>query len=319
MSNLNAKSILENWKKLKGIKEAAKDFSVEDMYAKLMDHWKRNPPNAQTGHAKEYYSALKKVKIKSLSDKDKSLIKELWSMYGARLGESVSESELSREVKDKIMANNDKMSDLKANGGSQEEIDALEKENDELNGGNDTSEAREYSPEEARLKQEIINLTGEIRKTRRKISGAADHRRNEIAKFKGRKRHLSPEELKKAKEALKRGSETDAEYEKHAKADIAKWREEKSKLEDKLKKMRGGSVSEDAELPAKFMIAMGKLANKPVAKQVEVLTYGIRNLMQVMAEKPSNKVDLKVFAAHLLGTVTHGVEGIEQSDTEDGE
>lgn len=49
--------------------------------------------------------------------------------------------ELSQEVKDKIKANNDKMTALKANGGSQEEIDALEKENDELNGGSQTAES----------------------------------------------------------------------------------------------------------------------------------------------------------------------------------
>jgi hypothetical protein len=51
----------------------------------------------------------------------------------------VTEEELSQDTKDKIKANNDKMTDLKKNGGSQEEIDALEKENDELNGGNKTT------------------------------------------------------------------------------------------------------------------------------------------------------------------------------------
>jgi hypothetical protein len=52
--------------------------------------------------------------------------------------ESVKESDLPTDVIAKIKANNDKMTDLKKNGGSQEEIDALEKENDELNGGNKT-------------------------------------------------------------------------------------------------------------------------------------------------------------------------------------
>jgi hypothetical protein len=54
----------------------------------------------------------------------------------------VNEADLPTDVIAKIKANNDKMTDLKKNGGSQEEIDALEKENDELNGGNKTSEKK---------------------------------------------------------------------------------------------------------------------------------------------------------------------------------
>lgn len=61
--------------------------------------------------------------------------------------------ELSQEVQDKIKANNDKMTTLKANGGSQEEIDALEKENDELNGGNKTAES--YLTEAGNLRNDL--------------------------------------------------------------------------------------------------------------------------------------------------------------------
>lgn len=125
--------------------------------------------------------------------------------------------ELSQDVQDKIKANNDKMTELKNNGGSQEEIDALEKENDELNGGNETSE----------------------------------------------------------------------------------------------------SISEDDSIPAKFEIALGKLANKPAARQAEILTYGIKNLMARMGEKPVTKMEAKQFASFFLGMVQNGVEDIAGSEVEE--
>lgn len=133
-----------------------------------------------------------------------SLAKQVLESYKNK---AVTEAELSDEVKDQIKDNNDEMSDLKANGGSQEEIDALEKENDELNGGNKT-------------------------------------------------------------------------------------------------------FDEDASIPPKFNIAMAKLDVKPVGKQAEILLYALKNLVERMADKQANKMELKAWSAHFLGAVTHGVEDI---------
>ena len=65
--------------------ENSEQLSTEEMYDKLMSNWKRNPPGRRFGHAGEYYKELKKVKIKNISDREESMIKELWSMYGSSL------------------------------------------------------------------------------------------------------------------------------------------------------------------------------------------------------------------------------------------
>jgi len=63
----------------------------QDMYSKLMGHFKRNA-SSMGGHSKEYFAALKKINPKDMTDKNKSLIKELWSMYGEKLSEELFEN-----------------------------------------------------------------------------------------------------------------------------------------------------------------------------------------------------------------------------------
>jgi hypothetical protein len=90
-------------------------------------------------------------------------------------GESVSESDLPQDVIAKIKANNDKMTDLKKNGGSQEEIDALEKENDELNGGNKTFEEGMYTDSEDKqrkaLGKQIDAIDAKVAAIKKKYKG----------------------------------------------------------------------------------------------------------------------------------------------------
>lgn len=66
-------------------KEMTKGISTEEMYKKLMGHFTRNRPGRHSGHAGEYFQALKKIKIKKISDREEKMIKELWSMYGSKL------------------------------------------------------------------------------------------------------------------------------------------------------------------------------------------------------------------------------------------
>lgn len=73
-------------------------------------------------------------------------VKSIEEQLRESMGFAPLKEELPQDVQDKIKANNDKMTQLKKDGAPQAEIDALEKENDELNGGNKTSEAKSKSP-----------------------------------------------------------------------------------------------------------------------------------------------------------------------------
>lgn len=171
----------------------------------------------------------------------------------------ISNEELSQDVQDKIKANNDKMSDLKANGGSQEEIDKLEKENDELNGGNKTAVTEEMSYDEYKKKHAAL--------------------------------------WKKAENSSK------PEAEKYLKQ--AKDLKDKYYSQPSVKKKNESTTNED--VPMKFEVAMGKLANKPVAKQAEFLEHGLRKLVNLLQDKPALNQLLKAFSAEFLGDIQHGI------------
>jgi len=220
-------------------------------------------PNKNTQSADKELAKLGLIKSGSLAVVDESF-----------------KEELSQEVKDKIKANNDKMSDLKANNGSQEEVDKLEKENDELNGGNDTTVSEESDSKRSHLPNGFVAYNGQ--------KWAESHIRD-YNKLVDEMNKLSDKGEKIPDSLVDKSHKLFNLY--------------SSKFE---------SVSEEVGgfMPAKFSIAMSKLERKPIALQVEVLTYAIKNLMTVMSDKPVNNVGLKSWSAHFLGSVRQGVANI---------
>lgn len=65
--------------------------------------------------------------------------------------------------------------------------------------------------------------------------------------------------------------------------------------------------NESANIPAKFEIAMGKLSTKASSKRIAILENSLRQLVTIMADKPSNMTDLKAWSSSMLGDVTHGI------------
>lgn len=200
--------------------------------------------------------------------------------------------ELPQDVSDKIKANNDKMSDLKASGGSEEEIDKLEKENDELNGGNKTatSESNEptYNP-----KRDLPVLCEHLTEAEALSFYLVDESegRDEVLFNKVKPLQVTLHKLVKDYHDVKKSFKSNESF-----------------------------VNED--LLSKYDMAMKIVARKPKAVQAELYGYALKSLINAIGDATSIRTDLKHFAQEFLFSARQGaspeeLSGIELEEVEE--
>lgn len=219
-------------------------------------------------------------------------VKSIEEQLRESMGFAPIKEELPQDVQDKIKANNDKMTQLKKDGAPQAEIDALEKENDELNGGNKTSEAKKLSSEEARLKGQISQLAGNIRKLQGKITNGKKDLENRLYQAKKKFSSMAPEDKAEFKASYKKSVASDKEYQVSARAEMKKMRVEKKTLIDKFKKLRGKSE----DLNFVNITSEAKETNPEIKKLTAEKNKLNKEFDQKKKQYPSHAEWVKIFA-----------------------